>query len=272
MTLLRAAILAGTLVALPAVPFSSAHASSRTAIGTFHDELLPFGRWVDCRYGRCWIPADVGADWQPYSNGQWLFTEFGWTWSSAEPFGGTPFHYGAWSPIDGHRWAWVPGTVWAPAWVTWSYSSEEIGWAPVPPSAVFDESGRVRTPDRIREAHFVFVPAKRFVGRSVAVERRPAGRNAKALGRTRRASGLSISAGILRDSSLPIELLENIVGGPVPIHAIELTGTLPRAPSDREGRHSVVGTASEMDAARGSGTPASSGRNGDSDHERPPRE
>ena len=39
--------------------------------------------------------------------------------------------YWAW---DGRGWVWVPGTVWAPAWVSWRYGGGYVGWAPLPPA------------------------------------------------------------------------------------------------------------------------------------------
>ena len=46
------------------------------SIGGFYDELAPYGQWVDCSYGQCWVPARVASDWQPYSNGQWIYTQY----------------------------------------------------------------------------------------------------------------------------------------------------------------------------------------------------
>src|SRR4051812_45702845 len=38
---------------------------------TFEQQLSPYGRWVDTpEYGRVWMPANVGPDWQPYADGQ----------------------------------------------------------------------------------------------------------------------------------------------------------------------------------------------------------
>src|SRR6266496_1683468 len=42
---------------------------------------------------------------------------------------------------DRYGWVWIPGTVWAPAWVTWTYNDNYVGWAPLPPSIVFGSSG-----------------------------------------------------------------------------------------------------------------------------------
>ena len=32
-----------------------------------------------------------------------------------------------------YGWCWAPDTVWGPSWVTWRYSGDYCGWAPLPP-------------------------------------------------------------------------------------------------------------------------------------------
>src|SRR5207253_11242825 len=44
------------------------------------------------------------------------------------------FHYGRWALLPA-GWAWVPGTVWGPAWVDWFWGDGFIGWAPLAPFA-----------------------------------------------------------------------------------------------------------------------------------------
>jgi hypothetical protein len=38
---------------------------------------------------------------------------------------------------DYYGWIWIPDYEWAPAWVEWRYDDAYIGWAPLPPYAVF---------------------------------------------------------------------------------------------------------------------------------------
>ena len=105
----------------------------------FESALAPYGTWVDDpSYGRIWIPspAQVGDDFTPYAtNGDWLDTEYGWTWSSGWSWGWAPFHYGRWVSAE-RGWAWVPGTLWGPAWVSWRAGGGYVGWAPLPPRGV----------------------------------------------------------------------------------------------------------------------------------------
>lgn len=89
--LITTLFLGAVAMALCAPP-AKAQVSVSVTIGGFYYELAPYGRWIDCRYGQYWVPARVSAHWQPYSNGQWVYTEYGWTWMSnvSQPGGGTP--------------------------------------------------------------------------------------------------------------------------------------------------------------------------------------
>lgn len=104
----------------------------------FYDNLAPYGSWRDVGdYGYCWQPFDVDSQWQPYSDGRWVFTDAGWTWDSYEPYGWAVYHYGRWANVIDVGWVWVPGTEWGPGWVSWRHSQRYVGWAPLPPEAQF---------------------------------------------------------------------------------------------------------------------------------------
>ena len=88
-----------------------------------------------------WVPnpETVGADFAPYvTAGHWALTDDDqWVWVSDYEWGSGPFHYGRWVWIDGTGWAWIPGGVYAPAWVVWQtgyYDEAYVGWAPMPPA------------------------------------------------------------------------------------------------------------------------------------------
>ena len=108
---------------------------------SFYDQLSPYGQWIDDpNYGYVWLP-DAGPDFKPYAtNGHWVYTEDGWTWASNYPWGWAAFHYGRWFFQDGYGWMWMPGTEWAPAWVTWRSSQDYYGWAPLEPEISVDAS------------------------------------------------------------------------------------------------------------------------------------
>jgi hypothetical protein len=107
----------------------------------FHEALASYGQWVQHpRWGQVWIPANVPADWAPYSYGHWVYTEeWGWYWVSDEDFGWITYHYGRWIPDRDLGWVWIPGAEWSPAWVSWRRGDEAVGWAPMPPDDVIDE-------------------------------------------------------------------------------------------------------------------------------------
>jgi hypothetical protein len=116
---------------------------AEVTVNYFYQTLTPYGSWVDADgYGRCWRPSVVvyNPGWQPYcDHGRWVYTDCGWYWSSDYSWGWAPFHYGRWFQHSRWGWCWTPDTVWGPSWVTWRYSNDYCGWAPLPPSAVYRE-------------------------------------------------------------------------------------------------------------------------------------
>jgi len=100
----------------------------------FYDELSPYGEWVeDYNYGYIWIPT-AGPEFIPYlSNGYWVFTNYGWMWTSGYDWGWAAFHYGRWDYNGSYGWFWVPDNDWGPSWVTWRRSEGYYGWAPMRP-------------------------------------------------------------------------------------------------------------------------------------------
>lgn len=128
--------------------------------------LGSYGEWVhEPEVGRVWRPY-VEADWRPYWRGHWAWRG-DWVWVSADPWGDGPFHYGEWAWSDRLGWIWIPGTVWAPARVTWIVSGSVVAWAPTsvhitfgggdPRWWVYSDArtfrGRVVHPYRVPPAH-----------------------------------------------------------------------------------------------------------------------
>ncbi len=108
---------------------------------TFYDALGSYGTWADVEgYGRCWQPtvAVVDPSWRPYfDHGRWVYSDCGWYWLSDYSWGWAPFHYGRWFQHNRLGWCWVPEGTWGPSWVTWRYTGDYCGWAPLPPTAWF---------------------------------------------------------------------------------------------------------------------------------------
>jgi hypothetical protein len=137
------------------------------AMAQFREPLQPYGSWVDDpTYGTVWVPSSnaVGNDFTPYvSGGHWALTaDDQWTWVSDYSWGWGPFHYGRWVLINGRGWSWIPGSVYAPAWVTWrtgAYDQAYVGWAPTPPSWGWRGGVAVRLP-QTNYNRYVYVPSR----------------------------------------------------------------------------------------------------------------
>lgn len=101
--------------------------NSVPSVDVFYSELGPYGSWYDDpKYG--WVFAPASPSYVPYSNGRWMYTDYGFTWISGDPFGWATDHYGRW--VWTNRWVWRPDTTWGPAWVQWREGNGYVGWAP----------------------------------------------------------------------------------------------------------------------------------------------
>ena len=174
---------------LPAAP--SARAQSEVSIDFFYNNLND-GNWVEVDdYGYCWQPNVVSsnADWRPYTDGYWAYTDVGWTWVSNEDFGWATYHYGRWVRLEEQGWMWVPGYEWGPAWVSWRTGGDSIGWAPLPPTRerVYEGraiTGHVDVEFDIGPSYYNFVDV-RYIGEPVLRDRiYPSSRNVTIINQT----------------------------------------------------------------------------------------
>src|SRR5258705_9127637 len=100
-------------------------------VAPYADELDRHGAWYyETEVGHVWRPY-VAAGWQPYSNGRWTWSVFGWTWVPYESWGWAVSHYGRWGFTPALGWYWIPGATWAPAWVSWAAGGDYVGWCPL---------------------------------------------------------------------------------------------------------------------------------------------
>jgi hypothetical protein len=246
----------GALAIVIPAPQVRAQVNVDVSIGAFYDELSPYGEWVDCTYGECWVPRGVPSGWQPYTNGEWIYTRYGWTWVSSDPWGGDPYHYGTWAFVDRHGWVWVPGTVWAPAWVTWSYSDHYVGWAPMPPTVIFGSSGYSGRPVVVNEARYVFVPTNRFVGSNVMSVRVEPRRNAEIFRQVKPVTRFGVSGGIVTNLAVPMATVQRAMGTRIETREIRTANTTPRTLSagraGTSGHVAIVAPARDVKAARAS--------------------
>lgn len=158
----------------PVLPFAATAAQAQSvnvSFQLFFDQLQPHGVWVrHARHQYVFCPTGVDASWRPYTHGRWLYVEGrGWYFASDEPFAWATYHYGRWFPDRDLGWCWVPGTKWAPAWVSWRRSDNVVGWAPLPPEEDgYVVSVTVRERD-LPAGYWVFVPTARFVEPDLSV-------------------------------------------------------------------------------------------------------
>lgn len=134
-------------------------------VSYFYNYLSPYGIWVYHPIHRyVWVPSGMYGEWRPYTRGQWIWTDYGWTWHSQFVWGWGPFHYGRWGWESDIGWYWVPGTVWGPCWVTWRHSDSYIGWAPLPPGIRYVPGVGIRRVNvRIPARYWVFVDGPNFL-------------------------------------------------------------------------------------------------------------
>ena len=178
-------------------------------------ELSWNGEWIQTpEYGTVWRPRRVSDDWQPYVYGRWVWTQAGWAWASDEPFGWAVYHYGRWSWSPAFGWMWVPGRVWAPAWVSWRWSDGYAAWCPLGPRQwVAPASLWVVVPARqfLEPVRHHVVPRPQRAALPLPARTEP--RAGPALGFVERATGRSVRPLAINDGPTPSSA--RAVGGSV---------------------------------------------------------
>jgi hypothetical protein len=119
-----------------------------------YEDMQAYGAWSnDPDYGQVWSPNNVPDGWQPYSTGEWAYSDpYGWTWVDEQPWGFAPYHYGRWANRN-NRWYWVPPerrdhAVYAPALVAFvggaalgaaigNAGAGPVGWFPLGPREAY---------------------------------------------------------------------------------------------------------------------------------------
>ena len=103
-----AALMIGAPAGLGPVPpglVGEARAQSErdaTLIEEFREKLAPLGAWVRMKsFGQIWQPAELAADWKPYTVGRWIFNDqVGWYFASDEPWAEITDPYSCWYEDD----------------------------------------------------------------------------------------------------------------------------------------------------------------------------
>ena len=205
--LLLALVLSGPLLA------TSSRAASVDVSVSFYDSLAPYGDWIENeRFGTVWTPRNVESTWRPYTRGQWVYSDYGWTWASDEDWGWATDHYGRWYLDRSEGWIWVPGDEWAPAWVNWRSGEGYVGWAPLPPG--IDAFGEV---DYDADPFaFCFVEERYFLAPGVFHHFVPLGRNVTYLRLTRNVTHYRRMNDRIVNFGIDIHHIERISGHAVP--------------------------------------------------------
>lgn len=157
---------------------------------SFYDVLSPMGEWIqvtkedvnedldegsgqgyssaanDEPFLFIWKPSNVNADWKPYMNGKWIYTNHGWLWQSKDAWGNSTYNYGRWYNSRKYGWVWMPGYAWAPAWVRWKVSNDHVGWAPLTPKAKWESDKGINNNNysyKNKDNDWIFVQKEGFV-------------------------------------------------------------------------------------------------------------
>jgi probable HAF family extracellular repeat protein len=167
------------------------------------------GSWVEAgQYGYCFRPR-VSGDWRPYRDGHWIWTDRGWYWESNERFGWATYHYGRWVDISGTGWCWIPGNQWAPAWVSWRESDENVGWAPLPPEANVSVNQSIASwPDSyygIGPAAYVFISYAHWLEPSYTQYIKPSEQNAQIINESKNVTNIVTNNNVINNFGPPVQ-------------------------------------------------------------------
>jgi len=94
-----------------------------------------YGEWIwHNLYGYVWRPFYNArypwGTWSPYIYGRWSVMGGQMFWVPGEPWGWVPYHLGIWHWDKEKGWVWLPGSLFAPAWVDWAFFYGHWGWRP----------------------------------------------------------------------------------------------------------------------------------------------
>ncbi len=199
----------------------SPHRPPQVDVGIFYESLAPYGDWVEMPdYGWSWSPR-VERGWRPYTRGQWVMTDDGWFWDSDEHFGWAAYHYGRWVNDQNYGWFWVPGTEWAPAWVSWRHGNGYTGWAPLPPRATWQTHVGLSIAGLdidafIGEGDYNFVRDRSFVDRGVYQRVLPPAQNVTIINVTNNVTNYTVVNQRIVNGGIAVANVERAVGRQVP--------------------------------------------------------
>lgn len=101
-----------------------------TDFDTFLLILDPHGQWKEVAPERWnYFPLSEKPV-RPYTQGQWIYTDFGWFWQGQAPYSWACDHYGVWQRSEEGVWSWWPDPYWHPHTVDFRRTPTHIGWRP----------------------------------------------------------------------------------------------------------------------------------------------
>jgi len=191
----------------------------------FYDRLSPYGQWVWLQGQYVWVPDNVGPAWRPYTVGRWVYTDrYGWMWASNEPFGWATYHYGRWGFSNRVGWFWVPGSRWAPAWVSWRSSDDYLAWAPLPPN--YDEGVSVNVAaEPVPDYYWQVVPSRSFLSEDLPrdIVHEP-NRSRPILEQTRPLGNVTVTSNnVVVNNVVNVQYVEEKTKEPVVVHKVAKT-------------------------------------------------
>lgn len=164
-----------------------------------------------------WRPYGMDENWNPYTNGHWIYTSCGWMWISYYSWGWRPYHYGRWwwSPVWG--WVWSPGYIWGPSWVVWMNYGDYCGWYPLSPRVRWHHHhwhhGYYCGHLRYRVRHWTFVERRNFtsinITKTVIVEPE---KNTNILQKADFTSAIDYNNGKVENKGPDVTQIENSTG------------------------------------------------------------
>lgn len=209
--------LSGASVAAQPYPYRPQLSAVQVDVDVFYEGLAPHGEWIETPdYGWSWAPR-VERGWRPYTRGQWVMTDYGWYWDSDEQFGWATYHYGRWVNDPYYGWFWIPGTDWAPAWVSWRRGNGYTGWAPLPPRATWRTRvglslGSLELDAFIGSSDYTFVHDRAFVDRGIYQRALPPEQNLTIIHGTRNVTHYTLVDERVVDRGIALASVERSVG------------------------------------------------------------
>jgi hypothetical protein len=150
---------------------------------------------------------------QPYTNGEWVYTNAGWYFKAPTPQEEITHHYGRWVNSPSLGWTWVPGRVWAPAWVDWRENDTYIAWAPIPFGINIENSIIVAPP--LVEDRYVVVEQKNFIQPGVYKYMYKENKNKIMIKEWRRIDGVMVMNKTVINKGPNVTVIRTVTGQPV---------------------------------------------------------